>query len=385
MTRTIMEAYRQSAQVSLKQACGLPFAVYHDPAVYEAEVEQVFLNDWIFACAADRLAIAGDYFAMDIAGEPLILIKGQDGELRALSNSCRHRGTPLLEQGFGRLSKNIVCPYHAWTFDDKGSFRGAPLTGDVVIEKDEHCLARFAVASWNGLIFVNLSDSPLPFAEKIAGVDDYLSLFELQRFQYSYQMPVEHWQCNWKLAVENGIESYHLFKVHKQTLETTTPSKQAYYVAGNAEWALTGGTIKDKRNSVTKWLSGYYPEICHHYLLLFLPPSFIAVITCDGLNWIQILPQGPEQCRLVPGGLLEQKVSDYRSPEFQFVEAFLAEDRNICERVQGGMRSRKSQGGKLVSMEKILVDFRQYLSSRLFQTVPDGFVETERAAVFLKL
>lgn len=105
-------------------------------------------------------------------------------------------------------------------------------------------------------------------------------------------MPAEYWNSNWKLAVENAIESYHLFKVHKETLETTTPSKQAYYVAGNAEWSLTGGVIKDDRGPLRKWLSSGYPEAYNHYLLLFLAPSLIAVVTYEGLNWIQVYQRG---------------------------------------------------------------------------------------------
>ncbi|GGK72396.1 aromatic ring-hydroxylating oxygenase subunit alpha [Amphritea balenae] len=382
MNQTLMSAYKESAQASLEQANGLPLAVYHDPSVFDAEIKEVFLNDWVFACAEAQLSQSGDYYAFEIAREPLVIIRGKDGALRALSNICRHRGTPLLDPGFGQIGKNIVCPYHAWTFDDTGAFKGAPLTGEIKVDKEKHCLPEFAIASWNGLIFVNLSDAPRPFSEKVEGLDSYLSLFDLQRFKQPYQMPTEHWDSNWKLAVENGIESYHLFKVHKETLETTTPSKQAYYVAGSSEWTLTGGKMKDDRGTLSKWLSGNYPEAYDHYLLLFLPPSLVAVITYDGLNWIQIMPRGPEQCAVIPGGLLEHKTTNFNSPEFQFTQAFLNEDKQICERVQQGMHARKGKGGKLVSMEKILVDFRQYLANRLFQTEPDPFIETEQAQRF---
>ena len=163
-------------------------------------------------------------------------------------------------------------------------------------------------------------------------------------------MPAEHWNSNWKLAVENGIESYHLFKVHKETLEPMTPTKQAYYIAGSAEWTLTGGVMKDTRSKLTQWLSGDYPEAYNHYQLLFLPPSLIAVISYDGINWIQIIPEGSEHCAVIAGGLIEHKVTNFNAPEFQFTQAFLTEDRVLCERLQKGMHARKSKGGKLVSM-----------------------------------
>ncbi len=382
MSQSLMQAYQQSASAAITEAECLPLAVYHDVSVYEAEVTHSFHADWVFLCAENRLENVGDYYALNLAGEPIAVVRGKDGELRALSNVCRHRGTPLLDDGFGQLSKNIVCPYHAWTFSDSGQFIGAPLTGEVKVETEKHCLPQFHTAIWNGLVFVNLADAPQPFSEKVAGLDDYLAMFDLARFKHSYQLPSEHWHSNWKLAVENGIESYHLFKVHKETLEPMTPSKQAYYVAGSSEWALTGGQMKDTRGTLSKWLMGSYPEAYNHYLLLFLPPSLIAVITYDGFNWIQILPEDPEHCAVIPGGLLEHKVKDFSGPEFQFTEAFLSEDKEICERVQRGMHARKGKGGKLVSLEQILVDFRQYLANRLFGTEPEPFRQTAEAERF---
>lgn len=375
MNQPLLNAYQGLAQAPLDQARCLPFEVYHAADIYQLEIEQLFHNDWGFACAAAKLSKAGAYFALEIAGEQVVLIRGKDGTLRALSNNCRHRGTPLLELGFGDVEKNIVCPYHAWTFNDTGALLGAPFTGNVTIEKKEHCLPQFAVAEWKGLVFVNLADEPQPFYDRIKGLEQYLELFELDRFDQAYHTTSEHWNCNWKLAVENGIESYHLFKVHKETLETMTPTKQAYYVAGSAEWTLTGGEMKDQRGSLAKWLTGTYPEVYNHYLLLFLPPSFIAIITYDGMHWIQILPSGPEHCQIIPGGLSQQSVTNFDSSEFQFTNAFLAEDKEICERVQRGMYSQKTTGGKLVELEQILVDFRQYLATRLFGTTAEPFNE----------
>jgi len=379
-----MSVYKQAAAEPIDKARCLPFAAYRDSEVFAEEAESFFRNDWVFACAEAKLATPGDYFALEIVGEQVVVIRGKDNGLRALSNNCRHRGTPLLDLGFGNAGKNIVCPYHAWTFDDTGAFRGAPFAGEVVIEKQEHCLPQFAVAVWKGLVFVNLADEPHPFSERIEGLDAYLEVFELDRFTHAYHLEAEHWNTNWKLAVENGIESYHLFKVHKETLETMTPTKQAYYVAGSSEWTLTGGAIKDERSSLTKWLTGSYPEAYSQYVLLFLPPSLIAVIDYEGMHWIQILPTDAEHCTVIPGGMSEHPVKNFNSPEFQFVHAFLAEDKEICERVQRGMYSRKGEGGKLVSLEQILVDFRHYIGSRLFGTCAEPFREAERATIFLE-
>ena len=383
MNQTLLQTYQDSASAPIAKAESLPPAVYSDTDVFNQETASVFLNDWVFLCAEAKLGNPGDYFAINLAGEPVAVIRGRDGQLRALSNVCRHRGTPLLDDGFGTLAKHIVCPYHAWTFDDTGEFIGAPLTGVIKPDKAQHCLPVFAVECWQGLVFINLSRQPEPLTERLAGLDNYLGWFELSRFKEAYQMPAEQWNANWKLAVENGIESYHLFKVHKETLETVTPSKQAYYVAGSSEWSLTGGLMKDQRSTLTKWFSGKHPEAYNHYLLIFLPPSFIGILSYDGLHWIQVLPVDAEHCIVTAGGLSEHKISSFEGAEFDFTRAFLEEDKQICERVQRATHARIGRGGKLVELEQILVDFRHYLGNRLFGSQPEAFRETGEAKRFL--
>lgn len=380
---SLLSTYQETAQASIEAAVSLPFAVYHDSQVFDLEVSKVFHQEWVFACAEKQLANPGDYFVLDLAGESVAIIHGKDGRIRALSNLCRHRGTPLLDEGFGNLERNIVCPYHAWTYDDNGQFKGAPFTGDIVVDKQKHCLPEFSCQSWKGLLFVHLGEPQQTLAERLEYLDDYLAVFEPERFDKPYVGSEESWQANWKLAVENAIESYHLFKVHKETLETVTPSKEAFYVCGSSEWSITGGKMKDQRGTLLKWFTGDYPEVYNHYLLVFLPPSFIGILTYEGFDWIQILPQTPTTCAIRSGGMSAYQLTPKETAESQFADAFMAEDKVICERVQRGMQSRLAKGGKLVSMEKILVDFRQFLANRIFNTVPDDFIESPKVDLFL--
>lgn len=384
MPDSLFKAYQRSAQAGIDEAQCLPFEVYHNPQIHQLETEKVFHNDWIFACAEDKLQKAGDYFAFDLAGEQIALIKAKDGSLNALSNICRHRGTPLLNLGFGKIEKNIVCPYHAWTYDDKGELLGLPFQGNCQLNKEEHSLPSFHLHIWQGLIFINLAPNPLAFGDKISHLEKYLAAFELERFKYSYQTKTENWQANWKLAVENGIESYHLFKVHKHTLEQVTPTKQAYYVAGSARSSLTGGEMKGVSSTLTKWFASDSQQVYNHYLLLFLPPSFVAIISYQGFDWVQILPTSEQTCSVTPGGLSTSAVKNLKSAEFQFSDEFMAEDKAICERLQRGMLSTKSSGGKLVEMERVVADFHQYLANKLFNSGIDNLVETEHGKMFLR-
>ncbi len=384
MTTIDWQQYSQRLAQPIEEAQSLPFAAYTDPDVLGAEVEAVFHNDWVFVCAEQQLPSPGDYFALDLAGEPLAIVRGRDGNIQALSNSCRHRGTPLLDAGFGQLTRHIVCPYHAWTYTDTGKLKGAPFTGSVDIDKTGHCLESFPLESWHGLLFVNLSKQPRALSERLDDINDYLGHFELDRFKIGYGGKTEHWQANWKLAVENGIESYHLFKVHSETLETITPTRDAFYVAGSSEWTVTAGRMKEQRSTLSRWLTGETPEALQHYLLIFLPPNFVGILTYESFDWISLLPDSAGGCCVHSGGISTAAPAAGETPESQFASAFLAEDKFICERVQQGMSARRGRGGKLVELERILVDFRQFLLSRQFDTPPLPLYTSSEGQMFVQ-
>lgn len=374
--------YQQTASATLAQAKALPFGVYHDEAVFKLEADKVFHQDWVFVCAEQAITKPGDYYAFELAGEMIAVICGQDGQLRAMSNNCRHRGTPLLDDGFGHVGKHISCPYHAWTYDDKGELKGVPMPGNVKVDKKQHCLPRFQLDSWLGLLFINLDNQAAPLAQRFAGIEKYSAIYDPLRFDSYDGAVVEHWQSNWKVAMENALESYHIFKVHKETLETVGPTKLAYYVAGSAQWSIIGGKSIDDSGKLTKWLRGKYPEAYDHYQVLILPPSFVAILNYDSLSWIHILPDEKQTCVVRSGAIFPKSMFKEDKQSKAFTAAFFAEDKWICERVQRGMSSTAGKGGKLVELEQSVVDFHQYLASKLFGCKVDDFREGDNAKLF---
>ena len=380
---TLLAELKDVAAAPHGQARSLPFAAYRDEALFDAELTRVFHDDWVFACAARELVEPGDYYAFRLGAEPVVILHGQDGELRALSNVCRHRGTQLLDDGFGHIEKLIVCPYHAWAYDDAGDLRATPFAKEISVDRDSHCLPRFAVHEWLGLLFVNLGDAPTPFPERLSGIERYLAVFDAGRFTASSSGPIEVWDANWKLIVENAIESYHLFKVHEGTLEVVTPTRDAYYVAGNSEWAVSGGKTLSDKSWFGQLTKGSYPEAYDHYLLVSLPPSFIGVLGYDSFAWLSIHPVGVTTTVVRSGGITSDLHSFEDSDSRAFTEAFFAEDKAICERVQRSMGSTLTRGGQLVDMERIVVDFHRFLANRLFDTPALSTYEGPRAKLFL--
>jgi len=380
--KELLSQYQQLAAASMDEATALPFATYCNDDIFKLEADKIFSKEWVFACAEQAIADPGDYFSFNLAGEAIAIVRGQDGELRAMSNNCRHRGTPLLDEGFGHVGRNIICPYHAWTYDDKGALKGAPHTGSIRIDKEKHCLPQFQLQIWSGLLFINLDDKAPPLSQRLRGIDNYTAIFEPQRFDSYSGGNLEHWDANWKLAMENAAEGYHVFKVHKETLETVGPTKTAYYVAGSAEWTITGGESVDNSSKLMKWFRGGYPEAYNHYLTIILPPSFVAILSYDSLSWIQMLPDGVDKSVIRSGAIFPKSMFKEDKQSKAFTEAFFAEDKWICERAQRGMQSKLGKGGKLVELEKSVVDFHQYLASRLFGESVDGFIEGDNAKIF---
>ena len=169
-------------------------------------------------------------------------------------------------------------------------------------------------------------------------------------------------------AVENAAESYHLFKVHSETLELYTPTRGAYYVAGNSEFTLTGGHNKRERGGwFSRLFEDDYPEVLDHYLLVALPPSFVGILGYGSFGWLSAHPTSATSCTIRSGQLALPESGGDDPDTTAFTEAFFAEDKTICETVQRGMGSQLGQGGQLVDMEKPVVDFHQYVATRLFE------------------
>jgi len=372
-----MKELEAATSAPASAARALPFSAYRDPEVFELEMARLFRGDWVAVCSEAALREPGTYYALSIGGEPIAVVRGRKGELRALSNACRHRGTQLLDEGQGLIS-SIVCPYHAWAYGLEGTFLGAPSTGNVEIDGKQHCLPNFQLEVWAGVVFVNIDGRAKPLYERMVGAETYLAPYVIDRYDTSAG-PAEpqRWASNWKLAFENGIESYHLFKVHRETLETVAPTRGAFYLEGSSEWAVTGGAM---HSDATPY-PGEPPSLGiverGRYVLVSLPPSFVGVLTRDSWGWIAIHPTGPEECSVVgealaPGIYASATSRDQSDAIAEFTAAFLAEDKMICERGQRGIQARHSNGGQLVELEHIVGDFHQYLATRLFGRDPEA-------------
>ena len=357
---TDLDLLRERASAPANRAMALPFFAYTEESVFELERERVFEREWVAVCAERELATAGDYMAATVAGEPLVVVRDRSGALRALSNVCRHRGTILVEEGRGNTGRLFVCPYHGWTYDTSGALVDLPFPGEVPIDRSDHRLPRFSVEVWAGIVFVSLDVEASALAPRLSGLERHLAPYGVDRYRHvELASSTETWKANWKLVFQNGVECYHLYKVHPQSIEPLSPTKGAFYIEGAPHWSVTGG------HNTTRIEVGDRPD----YTIVSIPPSFVGFLSRESWVWVIAHPHTVGETR-VTFGSLTPLAPDGARPALgayaDFVQTFVREDRTICERGQRGMRSRKSDGGQLVGLERTVGDFHQYLAARLF-------------------
>lgn len=213
---------------------------YTDPAIFERDVERIFLRQWLLVGHASRIPDPGDYFLFDFADESLIAIRGRDGGIRVLLNVCRHRGSRVCAEPEGN-ERSLVCPYHAWSYDVEGALIGARSMPEG-FDRARFGLQRAHVRVHEGLIFASLADAPLDLDAASREIEAFFGPHGLDRARIAerrrYPIP-----ANWKLVVENFLECYHCGPAHKE-----------YCVANPSAWHFDTGTKGQRfRALVEEW------------------------------------------------------------------------------------------------------------------------------------
>lgn len=193
---------------------------YVDPAVFDLEKEKIFFCNWQFIGNKSELEKPGDYLTRKIIDQEIIIIRGQDGVLRAFYNVCVHRAHTLLK-GEGNCGRSLVCPYHAWTYDLDGCLRGAPNQREVdEFDKTKISLSEIRLEEFCGFIFVNLDNDAKSLAEATGDLERQVAAFipNFDKLRFLTERRIEH-DCGWKVSIENFNECYHCKIVHKALRE----------------------------------------------------------------------------------------------------------------------------------------------------------------------
>lgn len=312
-------------------AVALPAFCYADPAFHERERSVVFARSWQLVARAGDLAAPGDHVAAEIGGVPLVVVRGDDGVLRALHNVCRHRAGPLVTCD-GKGARALTCKYHGWTYALDGQLRGAPEMGraiDFDVAAIRLPLAR--VAEWRGLVFAALGDVPA-FEVLVAGIETRLPadapLVFAERVSYDIA-------CNWKTYVDNFLEGYHLPQVHPQ-LNALLDYRS--YRTELAPWLVLQSSPLERGNALYGDGDALYYWLYPNTMLNFLPGR---------LQTNRVVPLDATHCRVEFDFFHAADAATAPGSDAQFSDLVQREDVAICEAVQRGLNSGSYTAGRL--------------------------------------
>jgi choline monooxygenase len=180
------------------------------------EMERMWPRTWQLACTLDHVANAGDWHEYRLGRYSVLIVRGDDGELRAFQNACRHRGSALCT-GSGSSLTEIRCPFHRWTWDLRGRLREVPSRREFGVVNDDLPLIPVQIGSWGPLVFVNLDPAAEPLAEFLEPVPDDSAWADLDTFHCTAAVSIPA-RCNWKTLIDGFSETYHVQGIHREML-----------------------------------------------------------------------------------------------------------------------------------------------------------------------
>jgi phenylpropionate dioxygenase-like ring-hydroxylating dioxygenase large terminal subunit len=277
----------------------------------------------------------------------------RDGQLHALSSICRHRLMPLVETGAGRTDA-LTCQYHLWRYGLDGRLRGAPyMAGNKDFNQRDCRLPQFAVATWNGLVWVNLDRDAEPIADHLD-----LAAEEFANYRLGELVQVEswshEWRANWKIALENGHENYHVLGLHRQTLQQIVPGGGDPDVRHYSPWALRiSFPFAAPMEAKSLTLNAFQKS---NLLILSTFPASGITAAGDRVVWLSFIPVSVDRLQVLGGVLTTPELaadSDAIARTKRFMmEMINDEDRIGMEGVQRGAASRFAERGHLSPKEQ---------------------------------
>ena len=207
-----------------------------DPGFAEEEMEKVWAKVWQFACREEHVPEAGDHIVYDIGDTSFIIMRTEDGDIRAYYNACLHRGTQLRASGTVGNVPHIRCPFHGFTWNLDGSLEEIPCEWDFPhIDKDNFDLPQARCETWGGFVFINMDDDAEPLLDFLGGIVDEFSSWDFEN-KYILHHIGKRVDMNWKVGVEAFIESYHVIATHPQIMPSTADANTQYDVDPNQNY-----------------------------------------------------------------------------------------------------------------------------------------------------
>jgi phenylpropionate dioxygenase-like ring-hydroxylating dioxygenase large terminal subunit len=396
----ICQGICEAAELPLERARTIPRHAYTSEEFFDWEIDNILRKEWQCVAHISQIPAAGDFLNIDLLGEPLIVVHGKEGAIRVLSRVCPHRAMDIMPDGFGYdghgpaevrpgsphcgHTRLFLCPYHAWTFELDGKLKACPEMHQAeAFSRDEVGLKAYKSAVWNGFIFVNLDGSAEPFETGLEEMTEDLAPYHLEKMKL---VIAREWDCefNWKVLVENFMESYHHLGIHCKTLQPMMPARNTWTERERRRFIRCHLPYKPevldeiKMREVTgngmgrfPVIPGLRPDQKTEWSLFLLYPSMLLSGTEDRIIWYRIQPIGPDCIKLLTTTLVAPEVLDMPEAEAvigdqaEMLYTFHLEDMEVCTAVQRGLHSSAWKPGRLSHLEMPVWLLQRYLAARI--------------------
>ena len=348
---------RADVNPKVESAETLPSRFYVDPAILALEKERIFRRTWQLVGTLSRscgqvngvaktIADPGSFFTVEVAGEPVVVVRDQAGTLRAFSNVCRHRAGPIA-QGAG--CRNVFqCGYHGWTYTLDGRLIGTPeVDGMEFFDRSTMGMVPLRCETWEQFIFVNFSSSVPPLSEFLGGIPA-----QAARFSFDGLQPAErrdyHVNCNWKVYVDNYLEGYHIPIVHPGLMkEIDYPRYRTELFRYYSQQLGPVKEIKPGEKAERVYSPGPgSPEALYFWMF----PNLMLNIYPDNVQTNLIVPLSHDKTLTIFEWYFHDAQSEAATERAKraigFSETVQQEDMHICEAVQHGLQSATYDRGR---------------------------------------
>ena len=331
-------------QSSLDRAYTIPASWYVDERVAALERQSVFGQTWQVVGRLDQLTLPGEFITCELAGEPLVVVRGSDGQLRAFYNVCRHHAAAVVTAEHG--TANIFrCPYHGWSYGLDGALKGAPeFEGVCSFDRSQNGLLPVRVETWEQFVFVNLDPQGERLASFLGRLVQRVAPLNLAALHF-FARRTYSLRCNWKVFVDNYLDGgYHVPHLHKglnSVLEYkhyTIENEDRYclqsspMVASNEDAATAATRTGDRA-----WYFWQYP-------------NFMINLYRGYMDTNLVLPDGVDRCTVIFDFYFDdvsESAAERNRQSIAVGERVNDEDVGICEAVQRGLHSRAYGAGRL--------------------------------------
>ncbi|MEM7428557.1 MAG: aromatic ring-hydroxylating dioxygenase subunit alpha [Pseudomonadota bacterium] len=367
--------YEQVLRPNASAHC-LPAWCYGSEEFFELERQRVFARSWVGVGRQELLPLTGDFRTLDVAGVPIIIIRGEDGDLRAFANSCRHRGMRLLEEKGN--CRAIACPFHGWKYKLDGRLLGVPHMEQADgFDRNAYGLKPVRLETQDGFVFVCLDEDQVSLAEWLGDFSERHAPYGFEKLRCTWQTTYEV-ECNWKPFVEVFMEYYHLQWVHGGTFDSIDYKAPVPHEQTSGQYTTVFGFHNEGSAAVIDEAAAPLPPIpglsevlqrATRYTMIF--PGFIMASTADCMWYFECHPLSSGKSRFILGTCFPEEtiaLPDFEERQKSYQERWhvaAMEDIAVLERQQLGLTSPLAESGPLSHLEYAVGDLAKFIARQV--------------------